>query len=51
MSLGCILVLGLVAGLDGEERGTVMVPTTLGPHSLTAATAAAVVQCSRTIFN
>ena len=30
---------------------TVIVPTTFGPHSLTAAMAAAVVQCSRTIFN
>jgi len=27
-----------------------MVPTTFGPHSFTAATAAAVVQCSRTIL-
>jgi len=30
---------------------TVIVPTTFRPHSLTAATAAAVVQCSRTIFS
>lgn len=35
----------------GKGRHTVIVPTTLGPHSLTACMAAAVVQCSRTIFN
>jgi hypothetical protein len=28
-----------------------MVPTTLGPHSLTASTASRVVQCSKTILS